>query len=71
MLPIGLSRSRSNRMLLGVCGGIAQHLGVSSKLVRFATILLAVFLPGVSIWAVLIVYVVLGIVLPQEQTFRA
>jgi phage shock protein PspC (stress-responsive transcriptional regulator) len=58
-------------MLLGVCGGIAQHLDVSSKLVRFVTILLAVFLPGISIWAVLIAYIVLGIVLPQEDTLRA
>ena len=57
-------------MFLGVCGGIAQHLGVSSKLVRFFTILLAVFLPGVSIWAVLIAYAVLGIVLPQDSTSR-
>ena len=71
MLPIGLSRSRSNRMFLGVCGGIAQHLGVSSKLVRFFTILLAMFLPGVSIWAVLIAYVALGIVLPQNGSSRA
>jgi phage shock protein PspC (stress-responsive transcriptional regulator) len=71
MLPIGLTRSRRNRMFLGVCGGIAEHLDVSSKLVRFVTILLAVFLPGISIWAVLIAYVVLGIVLPQEDSLRA
>ena len=68
MVDIGITRSRNNKMLLGVCGGIAEHFDVSSKLVRAATIGLAIFLPGVSIWMVLIAYIVLGVILPQDDS---
>lgn len=70
MFDIGIYRSRTNRMALGVCGGLAEHFGVSSKLTRAATIALALFLPGISIWGVLFAYIVLGIVLPQRDTIR-
>ena len=36
-----LYRSRTNRMLFGVCGGIAQYLGVKSKYVRIAYLIFA------------------------------
>jgi len=36
-----LSRSRDERMLAGVCGGIARHLGIDPVLVRIATVVLA------------------------------
>ncbi|POR01780.1 hypothetical protein AU468_07435 [Alkalispirochaeta sphaeroplastigenens] len=35
-----LYRSRRDRKLLGVCGGIAEYFGVDSTLVRLITILL-------------------------------
>ena len=68
MFDIGIYRSDSNRMVLGVCGGLAEYFDVSSKLVRAATIALALFLPGVSIWGVLLAYIVLGLVLPRRVT---
>jgi phage shock protein PspC (stress-responsive transcriptional regulator) len=70
MVDIDIYRSQSNRMLLGVCGGLAEHFGVSSKLVRLATIFLAIFLPGISIWGVLFAYIALGILLPKDDNLR-
>jgi phage shock protein PspC (stress-responsive transcriptional regulator) len=34
-----LSRSRSDRMLGGVCGGLGKYLGIDSNIVRFFFIL--------------------------------
>jgi phage shock protein C len=56
-----LTRSRSDRMLLGVCGGIAKWLGWDPTLVRVAYVLLSICsaaFPGI------VVYLVLAIVMP-------
>jgi phage shock protein PspC (stress-responsive transcriptional regulator) len=67
MIDIGIYRSTTNKMFLGVCGGLAEHFGVSSKMVRLFTIILAVFLPGISIWGVLLAYLVLGLIMPKDN----
>lgn len=57
-----LTRSRSERMLLGVCGGIAKWLGWDPTLVRVGYVILSVCsaaFPGI------IVYVILAIVMPE------
>ena len=57
-----LYRSRRNRILAGVCGGIADWLGWSPTWVRFLFVLisiLSVAFPGI------IVYVILWIVMPN------
>lgn len=56
-----LTRSRSERMLLGVCGGIAKWLGWDPTLVRVGFVLLSICsaaFPGI------VVYLVLAIVMP-------
>lgn len=58
-----LYRSRRNRILGGVCGGLASWLGWSPTWVRFLYVLvsiLSVAFPGA------IAYVILWIVMPQE-----
>ena len=62
-----LYRSRTNRSIAGVCGGLADYLHVDASLLRLATLLFILF-GGLSIWA----YVILWIVLPEEpqQPFR-
>ena len=58
-----LLRSRSERMLGGVLGGLAKALGWSPARVRVAYFLLSLFsvaFPGI------IVYIVLWIVIPEE-----
>lgn len=58
-----LRRSRRNRLLAGVCGGLAQWLGWDATLVRILYVLVSVLsaaFPGI------LVYVVLWIVMPRE-----
>jgi len=58
-----LFRSRTDSMLGGVCGGIAQYFDLDPTLVRIAYVLLSVLsaaFPG------LLVYIILWIVIPQE-----
>lgn len=60
-----LYRSRDDRVLAGVCGGIAKYLGVDSTIVRIIAFLLIV--PGgLSIWA----YIALAIIIPNEPYGR-
>ena len=54
-------RSR-RRLIAGVCGGLAEHWGVSPTLVRLATLLLAL-LPG-PMW---LVYAAAWIVMPDTD----
>ena len=56
-----LSRPRSNRIVAGVCAGIANRLGVSATLVR-ALFLLSMLLPGPQI----IIYLVCWALMPNE-----
>lgn len=57
-----LTRSRSDRMLAGVCGGMAKHLNMDPSLVRVLAVL-AVFFTG--IFPGVVAYVVLACVLPE------
>ena len=56
-----LKRSRNDRIFMGVCGGIGQRLGVDANLVR---LVLAAFSVG-SIGMVVLIYVLLGLFLPE------
>lgn len=59
--PNRLYRSARNRYLTGVCGGIAEYLGVEGWLVRvFAVIALLMFPPPT-----LIGYIIVSLVLPR------
>jgi phage shock protein PspC (stress-responsive transcriptional regulator) len=58
-----LHRSRTDRYLGGVCGGLAHWLGWDSTLVRVLYVLVSVFsaaFPGI------IIYIILWIVMPQS-----
>ena len=60
----GLKRSRRDRIIAGVCGGIARHFGWSPTATRVAYVLLSILsvaFPGI------IVYLVLWLVLPQAD----
>ena len=46
-----LYRSSRDRWIAGVCGGIAEHLGVSSGLVRLVMVLAVVAGPGLFVYA--------------------
>jgi len=57
-----LRRSRSNRMLAGVCGGLAEFYGISSFWFRLA--MLIAFIPGGV--PGLLIYIILWIIIPSE-----
>lgn len=56
-----LIRSRNNRMLFGVCAGLAEYLNVDPVIVRLLAVLLTLW-NGVG----LLIYLVLALIMPQE-----
>ncbi|MSP23005.1 MAG: PspC domain-containing protein [Dehalococcoidia bacterium] len=58
-----LTRSRDDRWIAGVAGGLADYLGVDSLLVRVAMMLLALLSGG----AVLIVYILAAFIIPDDR----
>ena len=59
--PRKLYRSRTERSIAGICGGLAEYFGLDTSLVRIGTLILILF-GGLSIWA----YIILWIVIPEE-----
>ena len=60
-----LARSSDDRWILGVLGGVADYLGLSSNLVRALWIVLGIFFHKIW-WVFVLVYIVAGIVLPED-----
>jgi phage shock protein C len=62
-----LYRSHTNRMVAGVCGGIAEYSTMDPTIVRVLFVLLAFFTGG----AALLAYPVLWIIVPQPASWPA
>ncbi len=58
-----LRRSRNEKLIAGVCGGLAKYFGLDVVLVRIAYILLSVFTAFTGV----LVYLILMMVMPQEK----
>ncbi len=58
-----LYRSRSDRMIWGVCGGLAKYFDMDPTIVR-AIAVLSIFFGSLGIWA----YIILAIVVPLENS---
>lgn len=59
-----LTRSATDKMLCGVCGGIAEYLDVDPTVIRVAYVVMSLFsaaFPG------LILYIVLALIIPQKS----
>lgn len=57
-------RSKSQRMISGVCGGIAHYFNIDPTIVRLVWVLVSIFstaIPG------LIIYLICVIVIPDES----
>ncbi|WP_240374425.1 PspC domain-containing protein [Bacillus piscicola] len=59
-----LKRSQSNRMIAGVCAGIADYFNVDATLVRIVTVILGLITSGLPI---IVAYIVLAIIMPNEK----
>ena len=58
-------RSRHDRMLAGICGGIAQRFGWNSTLVRVLFVIISLAsaaFPGI------LVYLILWLLMPEESS---
>lgn len=57
-----LCRSKTDRSVAGICGGIAAYFNVDASLVRLFMLLLIIF-GGLSLW----VYIILWLLIPEEE----
>ncbi len=58
-----LQRSRKNRMIAGVCGGLADYFGLDPTLVRVLYVvasIVSIAFPGI------LVYLILWVVIPES-----
>jgi phage shock protein C len=62
-----LRRSRSERLLGGVLGGIAQYYGWDAVLLRVVYVVVTIF---TGLWPGLLIYLALWIVIPEEGDAR-
>jgi phage shock protein PspC (stress-responsive transcriptional regulator) len=59
-----LARSRNNRMIAGVCGGIAEYFGWAPWIVRFVYVLVSILsaaFPGI------LIYLLLWLLVPKQD----
>jgi phage shock protein C len=56
-----LTRSRSERMIGGVCGGLAEYFNIDPTLVRLAFVL-AFFAVSGGFW----LYIIMWVIIPEE-----
>ena len=59
-----LVRRRDNRIIAGVCSGVADYVGIDVNLLRVLVVLLTMFTVGTGLLA----YAVAWIVIPDEGT---
>lgn len=65
-IDIGITRSTTNRWIFGVCGGIAEKFGMNALAVRLGVIVLAVVIPGISVFPTILLYIAAGLTLPED-----
>ncbi len=61
-----LRRSTDNRVLAGVCGGLAEYLGLDPVAVRVAYVLLSILSAG---FPGTLVYMVLWLLIPEREYY--
>jgi phage shock protein PspC (stress-responsive transcriptional regulator) len=61
-----LYRSRADRMLFGVCGGLAKYFGIDSTIMRIIVVLLALA-SGIGV----IVYFIMAFIVPLEGSVKS
>ena len=57
-----LTRSKSNRMIAGVCAGLGEYLGIDPTVVRLLFVLAFFGLHG----GLLLAYLIMAIVVPEQ-----
>lgn len=65
---MALYRATQDRWIFGVCGGIGHRYRVNTNVVRLITAVVAI-LPGVTLPLVGVVYLAMGLLLPETQEY--
>jgi len=60
--PKKLYRSRSSRMISGVCGGLAEYMNIDPVVVRLVFVITAIFGASIGFW----VYIIMWIAVPEQ-----
>lgn len=60
MEPKRLFKSRTNRVLFGVCGGLGEYFNIDPTIIRLLFVLLGCTTTGI------IVYIIAAIVIPEQ-----
>jgi phage shock protein C len=60
-----LYRSRYDRKIAGICGGVAEYFNIDPTLVRLISILVLVF---TGFFPLLFVYLIAWLIIPEEPT---
>jgi phage shock protein C len=55
-----LYKSRNNRMICGVCGGIGEYLNIDATIIRLLVVLLAFTTTSI------VAYIIAAIIMPEE-----
>lgn len=58
-----LYSSKKDKMLAGICGGLAEYFDVDPSLVRLATVLLCLY-AGTG----LLIYIIAAIIIPEDPS---
>ncbi len=57
-----LTRSTTDKMIFGVCGGLAEHFNMDGTIMRLIFVLVTVF----GVGSPLLIYIILAIVMPSD-----
>jgi phage shock protein C len=60
-MPAKLRKSRTDKMIAGVCGGIASYLGWDSTIVRIIFVILVLS----SVGSMVLLYFILALIMPD------
>lgn len=62
MEPKKLYRSKENKMICGVCGGLAEYFNIDATIVRLLTVVIALGSAG----TVLLAYIIAAVIIPDR-----
>lgn len=63
MSKIKLRKSKSNKMLTGVCGGLGETFDIDATLIRLVWAILSIFSVGTG----LLLYIAAAIIIPEDD----
>ena len=65
MENVKLAKTEDNKIIAGVCGGLAKYLGIDSSIFRIAFALCTIL----GIGSPILIYIVLAIIMPKENPY--